>query len=170
MRRSDIAWLKLLLSLLILFVLEGAAFAIEVGDMPSDFALQSNSGTTVALSQYKGKVVIVDFWASWCGSCAQSIPWLTNLQRRLGKDKLMVIAVNLDEDPRAADEFLKNAKSDLLVAYDPKGSSPEAFNIRAMPTSYLLDRNGKVVLIHEGFAADDREMLETEIEKIVREY
>ena len=148
--------------------LHTGTYAIEVGELASEISLQSNNGSTVQLSQLKGKVVFVDFWASWCGSCAQSIPWLNSLQEKLGADNFQVLAVNLDENSQDADKFLKEAHANLLVAYDPKGTTPESFHVKAMPSSFLLDRNGKVVFIHEGFSAKDRESLESQIQNIIK--
>lgn len=140
-----------------------SAFGIGEGDRPPEITLPSNRGGDVHLSDLKGKVVFVDFWASWCGSCAQSIPWLSKLQESLGEKDFQVLAVNVDEERELADEFLQKSSSKLLVGYDPAGKTPEAFNVQAMPTSYLLGRDGTVVYVHEGFAPKDISELEEKI-------
>lgn len=143
------------------------ANAISIGETPSDFTLKSNKGAPVQLSTLKGKVVYIDFWASWCVSCAKSIPWLSTLQKKLGDDKFQIVAVNLDEHSEDADLFLKKNQAELLVGYDPAGKTPEVFQMKAMPTSYLLDRDGKVMYIHEGFKQKDADDLEKIIQKAI---
>jgi thiol-disulfide isomerase/thioredoxin len=117
----------------------------------------------VDLAALRGKVVYLDFWASWCGPCRQSFPWMNELQRKLGGDDFVVLAVNLDQERADADRFLSAVPADFRIAYDPDGVLPERYQVRGMPTSVLLDRDGKVVFTHEGFRLKDREMLETRI-------
>jgi thiol-disulfide isomerase/thioredoxin len=147
-------------------ILSGSsAHALNVGDAPADFTLTSNKGTPIQLSSLKGKIVYVDFWASWCVSCAQSSPWLSELQKKIGADKFQILAVNLDEHSEKGDEFLKKTNSELLVGYDPKGKIPETFQMKAMPTSYLLGKDGKIIYIHEGFKQKDADEIESQIKK-----
>ena len=141
------------------------ALAINAGEIPADFEIKSNHGETIKLSSLKGKVVYLDFWASWCVSCAHSIPWLSELQKKLGSEKFQVLAVNLDEKSEMADAFLAKKQAELLVGYDPEGSIPEIFQMKAMPTSYLLDKDGKVISTHEGFKEADAALIEEEIKK-----
>lgn len=145
-------------------------FAVQVGEEPPDFLLPSNSGQSVRLSDYRGKVVLVDFWASWCNSCAQSLPWINELQHRFRDYNFQIITVNLDASMQTADNFLRKSSIDLLVAYDPDGKTPEAFGVGAMPTSYVLSPDGKVRLIHAGFEASSREGLEEQIYSVIKEH
>ena len=146
-----------------------SAYAIDVGETPADFTLPTNHGTPVSLSSLKGKIVYVDFWASWCASCAQSIPWLGTLQKKIGSDAFQILAVNLDEHSNDAESFLKSKNVDLLVAYDPAGKTAESLKVNAMPTAMLLDKNGKVLLVHEGFKEADADALESEIRKALKQ-
>ena len=141
------------------------ANAINVGEIPADFDIKSNHGGNIKLSSLKGKIVYLDFWASWCVSCAHSIPWLSELQKKLGDDKFQVLAVNLDEKSEIADAFLAKKQAELLVGYDPEGAIPELFEMKAMPTSYLLDKDGKIISTHEGFKEADAASIEEEIKK-----
>lgn len=147
----------------ILQMFSAHAYALKEGELPPEVTLPSNRGAEIRLSELKGKVVFVDFWASWCGSCAKSIPWLSKLQARLGEKNFQVLAVNVDEERTLADEFLTRSSAQLLVGYDPEGVTPEAFNVQAMPTSFLVDREGKIIFVHEGFADQDMANLEEKI-------
>ncbi len=103
------------------------------------------------LSAYRGKVVYLDFWASWCKPCRESFPWMNDLADTYGGRGLVVIAVNVDHDRDLASEFLQQNPADFKVVYDPDGSLAGKYNVEAMPTSILIGRNGKVQFVHSGF-------------------
>jgi cytochrome c biogenesis protein CcmG/thiol:disulfide interchange protein DsbE len=114
------------------------------------FELPARSGN-VSLAALHGKVVLVDFWASWCIPCRQSFPWLSAMAERYAVQGLVVVAVNLDKRPELADAFLADFPSPFLVAFDPAGKTAEAFGVAVMPSSYLVSRTGEIVLSHAGF-------------------
>src|SRR5690349_18377978 len=107
-----------------------------------------------ALSPYAGKVVYLDFWASWCGPCAQSFPWLNQMQDKYGKD-LTIVGVNVDTEAGAADKFLKRHPARFDIVRDPKGTLPELYKIQGMPSSLLIDASGRVIHQHSGFRTAD---------------
>jgi thiol-disulfide isomerase/thioredoxin len=113
----------------------------------------------IGLEALRGRVVYVDFWASWCVPCRQSFPWMDELQRSLGKDGLVVVAVNVDHERKDAERFLHEFSPAFRIAYDPEGVLAEQYHVRGMPTSYLIDRDGKVQLQHAGFRPRDRDEL-----------
>lgn len=115
------------------------------------FTLPTHSGTTVVSDSLRGKVVLVDFWASWCDPCKQSFPWMSQLQTRYREKGLAVVAINLDKSRDAADVFLVDRTVPFVVAYDPSGKTAEEFGVKAMPTSFLLDRQGRILYRHTGF-------------------
>ncbi len=115
--------------------------------------------TVTALAQYRGQVVYVDFWASWCGPCRQSFPFMNQLQTEFGKQGLTVLAVNLDEEGSDAQSFLASHPAQFKVAGGANQECAAAFQVEAMPSSYLVDRAGKVRYIHHGFRAGDAELL-----------
>ena len=106
------------------------------------------------LAPYAGKVVYLDFWASWCGPCAQSFPWLNQMQDKYGKD-LTVVGVNVDTEAGAADKFLKRHPAKFDIVRDPKGVLPELYKIEGMPSSLLIDASGRVIHQHSGFRTTD---------------
>jgi cytochrome c biogenesis protein CcmG/thiol:disulfide interchange protein DsbE len=123
---------------LILTLTAGAAAA--AGDKP----------LPQALSAYEGKLVYVDFWASWCGPCAESFPWLNQLQEKYGAD-LAVVGVNVDTDAKAADKFLQKHPARFDIVRDPAGALPELYRIEGMPSAVLLGADGRVLHQHSGF-------------------
>ncbi len=109
------------------------------------------SGTATHISEFKGKVVLVDFFASWCIPCRKSFPELEALHRQHESKGLVVIAVNVDEERKNADAFLQMFPHTMRVALDPKGSVAEAFGVSAMPTTMILDRSGQIRYTHKGY-------------------
>ena len=103
------------------------------------------------LTPYKGKVVLLDFWASWCGPCGRSFPWMTQMQDQYGDSGLVVVTVNLDADRAAADAFLKDHPGAFEHVFDSDGVVAEAYGVVTMPTSIVIDREGRPVLRHDGF-------------------
>lgn len=136
--------------LLLASVAWGAAPRLVPGARAPGFTLPARAGT-VALDSLRGRVVLVDFWASWCGPCRESFPWMADLQRRLADKGLTVVAVNLDKRRELADEFLADHPAQFTVAFDPAGATADAWGVRAMPTSLLVGRDGVVVAAHAGF-------------------
>jgi len=106
------------------------------------------------LSTYKGKVVYLDFWASWCNPCRQSFPWMNELQQRYAANGLVVLAVNVDHNRGDAEDFLRNYDPSFKVLFDPAGSIAQQFNLKDMPTSVLIGRDGKIHFVHNGFYPD----------------
>ncbi len=119
------------------------------------------------LSSYKGKVVYLDFWASWCKPCQKSFPWMNKLLIKYPTDSFTVITVNLDAESDAMHHFLSKVKADFDIFHDPSGRIAEEFKVEGMPTSYLIDASGKVVKKHIGFYTKKVEKYEREIEELL---
>ena len=133
-----------------------------------DFQLQGPQ-KQVKLSDYRGHIVYLDFWASWCQPCRKSFSWMNKMQSLYGKDGFKVIAINLDESKQKADKFLQQIPANFDVAYDPRGNTAESYKVKAMPSSYLIDKNGNVIHANLGFRGNDEEELEARIRDLVRQ-
>ena len=103
------------------------------------------------LAAYRGRVVVVDFWASWCAPCRKSIPWLNQMRARYGDRGLVVIGVNVDKDRGDAARFMREVPIDFEVVYDPAGAIAAGYEVEGMPSSYVYSRDGKLVARHLGF-------------------
>lgn len=116
----------------------------------------------------RGQVVLVDFWASWCGPCQQSFPWLRDMETKYKDKGLRVVAVNLDKQHDLAETFLRKHDAPFTVVFDPAGTSAKAFRVSGMPSSFLIDRRGTIVYSHVGFAPDKTGKLESMIAEACR--
>ncbi len=132
------------------------------------FSLSGNVGP-VSLAAYRGKVVYVDFWASWCAPCRKSFPWMNDLQRRYGPRGLTIVAINVDKKQEAAQAFLADYSPQFTVAFDPTGMVAEAYRVWTMPSSYLIDRKGRLHSVHRGFFDADKLRIEEQIRQLLAE-
>jgi len=119
------------------------------------------------LAQHKGKVVYLDFWASWCTPCKQSFPWLNNLQSKYQNQNFTVFSVNLDTNPEFAQQFLAEYPANFPIFYDAKGKLTRKFKLRGMPSSFLIDKQGKIVKAHVGFNKTKQDQYEQEISALL---
>ncbi len=151
-----------------LMLVVGAARAADEGETAPAFSARSLNGDgNISLSSYRGKVVYLDFWASWCAPCQAALPALEELRKEFPADQFQVIAVNVDTDPEKALRLLAKHKIGYPSAADPEGVLPESFGLKTMPTSYLIDRAGVVRLVHPGFRASDVGELRARIKTLV---
>src|SRR5690349_4893215 len=117
------------------------------------------------LGSFKGQVVVVDFWASWCVPCRRSFPWLNEMQARYADQGLVVVGINVDTDRAEAEKFLKEFPARFDILYDATGRMPMEYGVTAMPTSLVFDREGSLVTRHLGFQNARR----AEYENIIRD-
>jgi cytochrome c biogenesis protein CcmG/thiol:disulfide interchange protein DsbE len=130
-------------------------------------AATAAAAPSLDLTQHRGRVVIVDFWASWCKPCRQSIPWLNAMRERYGAQGLTIIGVNVDAERRDADRFLNAVPIAFDVVFDPAGDLATQFRVKGMPSSYVFDRNGKLVDTYIGFREATRAEHEAALEKLL---
>lgn len=147
-----------------------SASAISVGDTVPSFKARSIDGNkNVSVDDYRGKVVLIDFWASWCPPCLKSFPKYDDLRKEIGTTDFEIVAINVDENTEDAKKFLSKHPVAFPIAKDPKGVLPGVFGVKAMPTSFLIDKNGVVKYVHAAFKDGDIEKLKVEIEKLIAE-
>lgn len=138
----------------------------KVGDVPpSNLGSAHEGGQPIDLGQYRGKVVIVTFWASWCGPCRKELPVLGHFQKVIGHDALEVIAINLKEPRRDFLGVLRaNRNLDLTYVHDAKGVISDQYGVEVLPNMFVIDREGKVAHVHRGYS---EKMLPSFIEEIM---
>lgn len=130
-----------------------------------DFDLPTVGGGRVQLAALRGKVVYLDFWASWCGPCRQSFPWMNELQARHGAQGLQVVAINVDARSADAERFLADVPARFTVALDPKGETPRRFAIKGMPTTLVIGADGQILATHSGFRPEDQAGLQAAVDQ-----
>jgi len=144
------------------------AAAVEEGEAAPAFDAPLLDGEgTVSLAQHRGKIVYLDFWASWCAPCVVSLPLLEQLRAEFPPDRFQIVAVNLDRDSSKARRFLKKRKIGYPSAADPEGEIPGRFDVQTMPTSYLIDGQGIVRHVHAGFRKGDLPQLRERIRSML---
>jgi peroxiredoxin/cytochrome c553 len=141
------------------------AVAIAAGDTAPAFTLAGLDGRPVSLAAERGRVVWLDFWASWCGPCRQSFPWMAQMQQRHGARGLRVVAVSVDTNLEDARRFVSRTNAPFPIGLDPSGELARTYAVRTMPTSVLIDGSGRVLAVHSGFKAADGPALERRIEQ-----
>lgn len=143
-------------------LLSAPTHATEVGKPAPEFQLPA-ADKSIKLADYRGKVVLLDFWASWCGPCKQSFPWMNEMQSKYGAQGLVVLAVNVDQKREDAQKFLAEVPAKFTVVFDDKGTTPKAYAIKTMPSSMLIGADGMVKDVHRGFRGEDAAALEAKI-------
>jgi peroxiredoxin len=131
--------------------------------------LPARDGRTVRLADLLGRVVVVDFWASWCGPCQRSFPDLDALYREHHERGLEVLAVTVDETRAEADAFLAARPHRMTVLFDPSAKAAAAFGVEGMPTTFVVDRRGMVRARHEGYSPQVARALRADVERLLAE-
>ncbi len=157
-------WLFFLL--LNLFALQVQAKSIPAPELS---VINLTTSTSISLADYRGKVVYLDFWASWCPPCAQSFPKINQLYQELKQQGFEVIAVSVDEEKDDIAPFLKKHPVDFLIGWDNKGISPERFRVETMPTGYLIDKKGFIRHRFRGFHKGSEEKMKAAIVNLLNE-
>ena len=144
-----------------------SAWAVEEGDTAPVFDLPSIYADQPAIStaSLEGKTVYVDFWASWCAPCLTSLPLYNDMYHKYKDQGLEIVAINVDNPIEDGLDFLLDTPLDFLIPADPDGEAAELFEVIGMPTSYLIEPDGTVKLVHMGFRSGDIEMIEEAIQE-----
>jgi thiol-disulfide isomerase/thioredoxin len=145
------------------------ASALSPGDAPPPIDMPDQNGKKVDLKALQGNVVLVDFWASWCGPCKQEMPVLESLHQKYADQGLVIVGVNIDASAKKMNNFLKGAPVTFRIVHDPKISIAQRYEPATMPTSYFIGRDGKLRYVHEGFRKKDAEGIEARIKQLLAE-
>ncbi|MBP6367466.1 MAG: TlpA family protein disulfide reductase [Nitrosomonas sp.] len=165
---KKIQWFYLVIP--VLFLYATATMAEHLDELSPTCSLTTLEGAPAHnLQELKGKVVYMDFWASWCPPCIKSFPFLNELENQLKEQGLQVIGVNLDEKVADAQAFLDSHPVDFSIVADPSKQCAKSFEVMAMPTSYLIDRKGNIRHIHRGFRSGETEELRALISQLLIE-
>jgi cytochrome c biogenesis protein CcmG, thiol:disulfide interchange protein DsbE len=151
------------LALALLLAASTAQADLKSGDRARDFEQKTLNGSTLKLSQLRGKVVLLDFWASWCEPCKKELPILAKMAPRLREKGVEIVAVNIDEKKENAESFIKSHAAGLTVVYDKDKAIVGQYEPPKMPSSFIIDRNGVIRAINAGFDAGDEAKLEKQL-------
>jgi peroxiredoxin len=133
------------------------------------FSLGARGGQNVSLAQYKGQVVMINFWASWCGPCRQEMPLLESIYKKYNKLGFTMLGVNVEPDSNAANAWLKETPVSFPILYDTESKVSKLYDVAGMPTSVIIDRAGKVRLIHRSYRPGDENEYLDSIRSLIRE-
>ena len=151
----------------LLFASTGAA--LSVGDDPPPIDMPDQHGEKVDLEELRGKVVLVDFWASWCGPCKQEMPVLEALHKKYADQGLVVVGVNIDTSAKKMRSFLRGAPVSFRIVHDPKITIAQRYEPPTMPSSYFIGRDGKLRYVHQGFRKEDAEGIEAKVKSLLEQ-
>ena len=153
--------------LALILALTATAYAdVKSGERARDFEQKTLRGDTVKLSQMRGKVVLLDFWASWCEPCKRELPILAKMAPRLKEQGVEIVSVNIDDKKDNAEAFLRSHGLDLTVVYDKDHKIVGEWAPPKMPSSFVIDRAGVIRAVNEGFDAGDEAKLEKQLTAI----
>jgi len=155
--------------ILAILLASSSVFAGAIKGAAPDFTLKSLSGKNVKLSEYRGSVVMINFWASWCGPCRQEMPALEQLYKRYQDLGFVILGVNTDEDPSKSRILLKDIKVTFPVLFDSNNNIVKTYDVQAMPTTYLVDRNGNLRYVHKGYKPGYELNYAQQIKALIRE-
>lgn len=145
-----------------------AALMLMLAAIPLTYARAAEASLrSLDLAAYRGKVVLVDFWASWCVPCRDSFPWLNAMQSKYGDRGLVIIGVNLDHERADAERFLKDFPARFDILYDAAGALATQYDVPGMPSSYVFGPDGKLINKHIGFRVASRDEREAELQRLL---
>jgi thiol-disulfide isomerase/thioredoxin len=133
------------------------------------FTLSARGGKDVSLAQYQGQVVMINFWASWCGPCRQEMPLLESIYKKYNKLGFTLLGVNVEPDSKAADDWLKATPVSFPILYDKDSKVSKLYEVDGMPSTVIIDRSGKLRVLHRGYKPGDENEYLDSIRALIRE-
>jgi len=142
---------------------------VSVGAHAPDFALRSAAGSNLRLSEHRGQVVMINFWATWCGPCRQEMPKLDEIFARYERAGFALLGVNIDEDSERAQRLADELGVSFPLLFDNEQSVSRLYDVQAMPMTVMVDRSGKVRSVHYGYRAGMEQRYLDEVRALLRE-
>lgn len=158
-----------LIAVLFFSMLPSMVFATTDARPAENFTLKSAQGSNIRLSEYRGQVVLINFWASWCGPCRQEMPHLDELQKKYEALGFTVFGVNVEQDRKMADQVLRDIPVTFPILFDEHNTVSELYDIDAMPTTVLVDRSGDIRFLHRGYKSGYEDEYERQIRSLIKE-
>lgn len=143
--------------------------SVQAQEDAPDFTLKSTTGDNQRLAEQRGNVVMLNFWASWCAPCRKEMPLLDELYQRYQSAGFVLYGINVESDTAAADKLLEDIPVSFPVLYDPTSKVSELYGVDAMPTTILIDRDGKIRYTNRGYRSGDEEKYREQIKELIRE-
>ncbi len=159
--------MKQFITAAILAFLSISVSAKELSGKAPDFSTKTLTGETVKLSDYKGKVVMINFWASWCAPCRQEMPLLEEISKEMEKAGFVLLGLNIDEEVSDAKDFLKTSPVTFPILLDPEGKVAELYQVQTMPSSFFIDRKGNLSHLHSGYKPGEEDDYRKVIKKLL---
>jgi peroxiredoxin len=152
-----------------MFAASSLASSSLEGQVAPDFALKSSTGDNMRLSEYRGDVVMINFWATWCGPCRQEMPLLDELYNRYNRVGFNLLGVNIDDDSRRAMQMVEELGVNFPVLFDARKEVSKLYEVEAMPVTVIVDRSGTVRYVHHGYKPGYEEKYLDQIRSLLRE-
>jgi thiol-disulfide isomerase/thioredoxin len=168
-RKHSAPWIKRAVFFVSLLLLAGRVCAAVLSGPAPDFTLKSRGGENIKLSELRGQVVMVNFWASWCGPCRQEMPLLEQLYQRYQPLGFTLLGVNVEEDSAAADKVLREIPVSFPILYDNRNKVSNSFQVKAMPSTIMIDRDGRMRYLHSGYQPGYEDEYQQQIRELIRE-
>ncbi|MFO7602610.1 MAG: TlpA disulfide reductase family protein [Gammaproteobacteria bacterium] len=159
----------LVIAVVLLTFTTGSQAAQALKGPATDFTLKSRDGKNIKLSELRGQVVMINFWASWCGPCRQEMPLLEDIHNKYSALGFTLLGVNVEEDSSKANAYLRDVSVTFPILYDTKNSVSKAYNISAMPSTVMVDRDGNLRYLHHGYKPGYEKEYEKQIKALIRE-
>ncbi len=162
-------YLSALMSVFMWVLLTGPVIAQDMNEPAPDFTLKSYSGKNLKLSEFRGEVILLNFWASWCGPCRQEMPLLQELHNKYKGFGFTVMGVNVEENSSKAKGIVKSSRLSFPILFDTQNKVSKLYQIAAMPSTVIIDRNGNMRYLHKGYKPGDLAAYKKWVKQLIRE-
>lgn len=153
----------------IVFWALSAAAVTAAAEKAPDFTLESKSGENVRLAEQRGKVVMLNFWATWCAPCRKEMPLLDEIHERYEAAGFVLYGVNVEQDSEKAAELVDELGVTFPILYDPESKASQAYGVDAMPTTIMIDRDGEIRYVNRGYRSGDEDKYRKQVRELIRE-